>query len=175
MQNVEVMNRMKRLLDWIRERLLVLLSVLVILQSGVIAWLAFQPDAVEPEWRVVNEQMEDALEQTTQQDSEQSEGTREKQADGTDKDSSSSDADQSTDNVAADDATRAEMQWPLDLNKATLEQLDQLPGIGPSKAQAILDYRQQIGTFASVDQLLDVKGIGEKTLRSFRTKVTVEK
>jgi competence protein ComEA len=49
---------------------------------------------------------------------------------------------------------------PLDLNTATAEQLDALPGIGPSTAQKILDYRQAHGPFHSVDELDAVPGIG---------------
>ena len=49
---------------------------------------------------------------------------------------------------------------PLDLNTATLEQLESLPGIGPVTAQRILDYRQQHGAFHSVEELQGVPGIG---------------
>jgi competence protein ComEA len=49
---------------------------------------------------------------------------------------------------------------PLDLNSATLEQLEALPGIGPVTAQKILDYRQQHGAFHSVGELEGVPGIG---------------
>jgi competence protein ComEA len=49
---------------------------------------------------------------------------------------------------------------PLDLNSATLEQLENLPGIGPVTAQKILDYRQQHGAFHSIDELQGVPGIG---------------
>jgi len=49
---------------------------------------------------------------------------------------------------------------PLDLNSATLEQLENLPGIGPVTAQKILDYRQQHGAFHSVVELQGVPGIG---------------
>ena len=49
---------------------------------------------------------------------------------------------------------------PLDLNSATLEQLENLPGIGPVTAQKILDFRQQHGAFHSVAELQGVPGIG---------------
>lgn len=62
---------------------------------------------------------------------------------------------------------------PVDLNSATLEQLDALPGVGPVTAQAILAWRDENGRFASVDDLLDVTGIGEKTLEDLRDLVRV--
>jgi competence protein ComEA len=49
---------------------------------------------------------------------------------------------------------------PLDLNSASLEQLDTLPGIGPTTAQKILDYRQAHGAFHSLAELDAVPGIG---------------
>ena len=62
---------------------------------------------------------------------------------------------------------------PLNLNTATLEQLDTLDGIGPSLAQAILDFREENGGFGSVDELAQVPGIGEKRMASLREQVTV--
>ena len=62
---------------------------------------------------------------------------------------------------------------PLDLNQATLQQLDGLPGIGPATAQAILDYRAQHGRFRSVDDLLSVRGIGDAKLEQIRPLVRV--
>jgi competence protein ComEA len=62
---------------------------------------------------------------------------------------------------------------PVDLNTATLEQLDVLPGIGPVTAQAILDWRAAHGAFTSVDELLEVDGIGDVTLADIRDLVTV--
>jgi competence protein ComEA len=53
---------------------------------------------------------------------------------------------------------------PVNLNTATLEQLDTLPGVGPVTAQAILDWRTQNGSFTSVDELLEVSGIGDAIL-----------
>jgi competence protein ComEA len=62
---------------------------------------------------------------------------------------------------------------PVDLNRATAEQLDALPGIGPATAQAILAYREQHGRFRSVDELLEVRGIGDAKLEQLRPLVKV--
>jgi competence protein ComEA len=61
----------------------------------------------------------------------------------------------------------------VDLNTATAEELDALPGIGPATASAILEHRAGHGPFASVDGLLDVPGIGEAKLAQLRDLVTV--
>ena len=61
----------------------------------------------------------------------------------------------------------------LDLNSATKEQLVALSGIGPAKAQAILDYRTQHGGFKSVEELKDVKGIGARRFDKIKSELTV--
>jgi competence protein ComEA len=62
---------------------------------------------------------------------------------------------------------------PVDLNSATLEQLDGLPGVGPVLAQRIIDWRTAHGQFSSVDELTEVSGIGERTLADLRPLVHV--
>ena len=62
---------------------------------------------------------------------------------------------------------------PIDLNTATLAELDTLPGVGPVLAQRILDWRTEHGQFATVDQLSDVPGIGDARLAQLRDMVRV--
>jgi len=62
---------------------------------------------------------------------------------------------------------------PVDLNTATMVELETLPGVGPVTAQSILDWRVANGGFTTVDELLEVDGIGEVTLADLRDLVTV--
>ena len=62
---------------------------------------------------------------------------------------------------------------PLDLNSATVDQLDGLPGVGPVLAQRIADWRTQHGRFDSVDQLRGVSGIGDSKYADLKALVTV--
>ncbi|WP_277713215.1 ComEA family DNA-binding protein [Paenibacillus mucilaginosus] len=62
----------------------------------------------------------------------------------------------------------------LNLNQATAEQLDALPGIGPSRAAAIIELRRKRGgAFRSLDELLEIKGIGEKSLQKLKPLLTL--
>ena len=70
-------------------------------------------------------------------------------------------------------ATPATAGQPINLNTATLEQLDTLAGVGPATAQKILDFRDEHGGFGTVDELAEVPGIGEKRLASLKEQVRV--
>lgn len=76
--------------------------------------------------------------------------------------------------ASAESATK-EKAAVVDLNTAAPADLESLPGIGPSLAKRIVEYREKNGPFASVDDLLKVQGIGEKSLARFRDLVTVGK
>lgn len=65
-------------------------------------------------------------------------------------------------------------EYPLDINTTTQEALESLPGIGPSKAAEIITYRDQVGLFESVNDLLNVPGIGPTILESIREYLTIE-
>jgi len=77
-------------------------------------------------------------------------------------------------NVANAGAAARVASEPLNLNAATLEQLDELPGIGPALAERIIAYRDEHGPFTQLEQLDDVKGIGPRILEELRPCVTLE-
>jgi competence protein ComEA len=67
---------------------------------------------------------------------------------------------------------RATAAAPVNLNSATVAQLQTLPGIGASTAQRILDFRQKNGAFKKIEELMNVKGIGEKSFLKLKPLVT---
>jgi comEA protein len=74
--------------------------------------------------------------------------------------------------LAGPPARGAEPRHALNINSASAEELASLPGIGESKAKAIIEYRAA-EPFKTVDDLKKVKGIGDKTLESLRPEITV--
>jgi competence protein ComEA len=63
----------------------------------------------------------------------------------------------------------------VNINTADQEALASLTGIGPTKAEAIIKYRKANGAFKSVDDLVNVKGIGDKTFEKIKGEITVDK
>lgn len=61
----------------------------------------------------------------------------------------------------------------IDINSATAKDFQKLPGIGPSIAQRIIDYRTQIGKFNTIEDITQVNGIGSKTLDRLRAQLTI--
>lgn len=62
----------------------------------------------------------------------------------------------------------------IDLNKGTIKQFSKLPGIGPSKAKAIIEYRDKNGGFKNIKDITKVKGIGPKTYENLKVYLTIE-
>ena len=61
----------------------------------------------------------------------------------------------------------------VNLNTATAEQLESLPGIGPDSAKNILEYRNKVGKFNRIEEIINIKGIGEKKFLKIKDRLTV--
>jgi competence protein ComEA len=70
-------------------------------------------------------------------------------------------------------ASSASASAPINLNTATAAQLETLPGIGKATAERILEYRQKNGSFKKVEDLMNVRGVGEKSFLKLKPLVTV--
>jgi competence protein ComEA len=72
-------------------------------------------------------------------------------------------------------AAAAKAGEPIDLNRAGVAELETVPGIGPVTAQRIVDFREENGPFERVEDLLKIKGIGEKSFEKLRPYLKVGK
>lgn len=75
--------------------------------------------------------------------------------------------------VAGASTTSDEVSGKVNLNTASLSQLDTLTGIGATYAQRIIDYREANGGFKSIDEIKNVKGIGDKTFEKLKDQITI--
>jgi len=70
--------------------------------------------------------------------------------------------------VSSEQTFTEEQDSKISINEASVEKLDELPGVGPSIASKIVDHRQKIGRFRSIEQLVEVSGIGPKMIENIR-------
>lgn len=142
----------------------------------VVFFQVIKPLSPQEEWDTVNSEMAGTL----QLESNSHVGDPKKLLDHVvDTTKQQSDKPALTDNISETEShTKIEAHEPpqssiINLNTATLEELDVLPGIGPSKAKAIIDYRTKYGDFRSLEQIMEVKGIGPKLFEKMKERITI--
>ena len=74
---------------------------------------------------------------------------------------------------AEESSTQTVSVEKVNLNTATAEQLEALPGIGPVAAKNILEYRKKVGKFNRIEEIINVKGIGEKKFLKIKDRLTL--
>lgn len=99
-----------------------------------------------------------------------SKGNRGSKGDSNDKSDSNNKSDKSNENTASNQSSTGR----ININTATLDQLETLKGIGPKTAARIIAQRKRVGYFRSLEDLMQIKGIGPKTLNKFRGNVDVK-
>ena len=75
--------------------------------------------------------------------------------------------------TASSSSSSAQNIGKVNINSANLSQLDSLPGIGPAYAQRIIDYRTSNGGFKTIDEIKNIKGIGDKTFEKFKDLISI--
>lgn len=81
--------------------------------------------------------------------------------------------DEKSNNETISNSTNSLKSDKININTATAEELDKLPGVGPAKAEDIISYRESNGKFKNVDELKNVKGIGESSFEKMKEKITI--
>lgn len=77
------------------------------------------------------------------------------------------------DKITGEIGGNTDTSYAININTASLEELQKLSGIGASKAEAIIKYRDKVGKFKSIEELLEVDGIGEKLYEEIKNSITV--
>jgi competence protein ComEA len=75
--------------------------------------------------------------------------------------------------VLAQKSNAGQPSEKVNLNSATAEQLQALPGIGPSIAKSIIDHRTKVGKFNRIEEIINVKGIGEKKFQKIKDRLVL--
>ncbi|WP_049721645.1 ComEA family DNA-binding protein [Gilvimarinus polysaccharolyticus] len=75
--------------------------------------------------------------------------------------------------LAAESETKASISAPININTANAQKLTELKGVGESKAQAIIAWRDKNGPFKKIEQLLEVNGVGQATLDNIRKNIVL--
>jgi comEA protein len=126
-------------------------AIVLLLCYGVLMLIDAYENPTE-DWETVNQELEAVIKQPTEQtkaEAEESKGNHKKST------------------------SETEFHLLINLNKAGVSELEKLPGVGPVKAKAIVDYRVEHGDFQIIDEIKKVKGIGPVTFENVKEFITI--
>lgn len=150
---------------------LLLAAVCIVVAATLLAAALFEPKRpIEEEWVPLNEAVEAALGEMEKRDIE-AEKMNTVEGKAAEQNSVQEAAAVDAGKVDAKEEEQHASDAKLDINRATAAELDALKGIGPSKAQAIIEDREKNGRFTTIDDLLRVNGIGEKLLSGIQESI----
>lgn len=148
------------------QRIVIFLVVVMLLGTGLLLIKRFQPGWAmrlslgEPDFDVAEDEISPRL---------KSDGSEQKAEPKQDQQ-----ANQPLQNNGTETASKPPQKEKININTATIEELEILPGIGPVLAQRVIDYRQKFGGFKNIRELTGVDGIGNATLQKFKDRITVK-
>lgn len=154
--------------NWIEKgRLFIGLGLIISIVIGGVYWLyPTQSVSVKPNDNQKVAELEKTVDQLTDRVNELSKDNSSKEST-----SSISSTQSQVDLVSQDNPV---ISGKININTATINQLDSLPGIGATYAQRIIDYRTAKGGFKSLSEIENIKGIGDKTFAKLKDRITIE-
>ena len=165
------------------QRIVILLGIVMLLGIGLLLVKRFQPGWVmrlsmgEPDFDTERDEVSPRLKMKSSDTDDTSASNHQPmqatQSDQSKESDTSASAQQTTQAEQSDQSGKTDINGRININAATKEELDTLPGIGPVLAQRIIDYREEYDGFKDIRELTAVSGIGDATLQKLKDLIIV--
>ncbi|HGJ66901.1 TPA: helix-hairpin-helix domain-containing protein [bacterium] len=157
------------------QRIVILLSILILLSIGLLIVKRFQPawflwaSMGKPDFDVQNPQAKPNYTIPIKIQPEQKNINSKLNG----KEEPKTETQDSSQETKSEIKDKPKIDGKININTAGIEELDKLPGIGPVKAKNIIDFRKEHGNFKSIEEITNVKGIGDKTFENIKNMITI--